>query len=162
LVQVQEVGSGGLGGVASVQVPQLEELEATRVPVTLLYVPVMPLMDTSEPVTARLAFTWASQLLAAREPIASHEPGVPEAVLLYGSEELGFPVPVKPELEQNRQPDWQMVQLVGQSAGLAYTQTLVGVALMATGPPVTCVKLVHCEPTTGGLAGVRVVVTQLL
>ena len=72
-----------------------------------------------------------------------------------------------------------MVQLVGQSAGLAYTQTLVGVALMATGPPVTCVKLVHCEPTTGGLAGldgglraggdcggglrlVRVVVTQLL
>ena len=36
-----------------------------------------------------------------------------------------------------------MVQLVGQSAGLAYIQKLV-VATITTGPPVACVKLVHC------------------
>ena len=45
-----------------------------------------------------------------------------------------------------------MVQAVGQSADLAYIQKLV-VATITTGPPVTCVKLVHCEPATGGLAG---------
>ena len=88
-------GGGDPGEVEpSVQVPQLEELEATRVPVVLLYVPVMLLMDTSEPVTAPLAVTWASQLLAAREPIASHEPGAPEAVLLYASVASGLPAPV--------------------------------------------------------------------
>ena len=111
-MQLQDDGGGGLGlggggglglgggdeltgAAASAQVPQLEVLEATRVPVVVLNVPLsVPLMDTSEPVTAPLAVTWALQLLAARDPMASHEPAAPEAVLLYASVASGLPAPV--------------------------------------------------------------------
>ena len=57
------LGRGGDGGKKvpsadkSVQMPQLDVLEATRVPVVLLCVPVMLVMETREPVTAPLAFT---------------------------------------------------------------------------------------------------------
>jgi len=53
-----EKGDGGMAvPLASVQMPQLDVLEATRVPVVLPYVPVMLVMETREPVTAPLAFT---------------------------------------------------------------------------------------------------------
>ena len=87
-------GGGDPGEVEpSVQVPQLEVLEITRVPVVLLYVPVMLLMDTSEPVTAPMALA-ALLHPEAVVPIASHEPAAPEAVLLYASVASGLPAPV--------------------------------------------------------------------
>ena len=60
--------------------------------------PIMLVMETSEPVTGRTKATVALQLFMPKMllvlPIPIQELAFPEALLLYASEELGLPMPV--------------------------------------------------------------------
>jgi len=112
--------AGGGGKASTVHVPQEEVAETTRRPVLELYVPVMPVTLTSEPVTApelpiaawqpAAAVESASQLCAVR-------------LMLYGSVSCALGALVTPDEEAKMQPARQMEQPVGQSVGATKTYT---------------------------------------
>lgn len=112
--------AGGGGKASTVHVPQEEVAETTRRPVLELYVPVMPVTLTSEPVTA------PELAMAAWQPAAAVESAsqlCAVRLMLYGSVSCALGAPVTPDEEAKRQPARQMEQAVGQSVGATKTYT---------------------------------------
>ena len=111
---------------ASTHCPHDEAGDATRVPVVEPYVPVSPVIVTSEPVTA-LTPPPDTQAVPPLVAFASVEIGIqlpcdPPYDVSNGRDLLGLPTPVYPELEVNRQPAVQYILAnvtFGQSMGSA-------------------------------------------
>ena len=95
-----------------VHVPQLDELDDTRVPVTAEYVPVSPTIVIRDPVTAPAPPPDVHFAVVAN---ASHEPWLPLADVSYDRLDGGLPTPTYAELDVNRQPALQIVHALGQS-----------------------------------------------
>jgi len=122
------IDDGVLTGLlpASIHCPHDEVAEYKRVPVVEPYVPVSPVMVTSEPVTAFIPppDTHAVPPLVAFAlvEIGIQLPCDPAYDVSKGRDLLGLPTPVYPELEVNRQPAEQYILAkvtFGQSMGRA-------------------------------------------
>ena len=133
-------------------VPQVAVDEPTRLPDTVEYEPLMPEMDTSEPVVAPMPMP-ETQAGAVVAPVESGiHPPVPKTVVPRERDVLGtVPTPPLHALEQKMQPALQppellevLLQAVGQSAGSAYIQMLL---LLFTSVP----GLVDMKPTVAVL-----------